>query len=118
MITPNSFNSIAEFDQGRTYIPTHYFVYDGKYIGSVDVHEMGGCRTLWALSIKEEYRNQGYGQLMMLELMAYFADQPIYLYVEDSNYIAKHLYQSVGFKVCGRHYWSAADHMKWSREDV
>ena len=118
MITPNSFLTEAEFDEGRMYMPTHYFVHEGKYIGSVDVHDHGDSCGLWALSIKKEYRGQGYGKLMMLELMAHFGHKHLYLYVEDHNTVAQHLYESVGFRPNGRHWSVAATCMEWRREYV
>lgn len=55
---------------------------------------------------------------MMLDIMMRFGYKTLELYVLDSNPVAQHLYESVGFKVCGRHYSAEANHMKWSRENV
>lgn len=118
MITSNSFHTNAIFDEGRTYTPTHYFVCEGKYVGSVIVHDHGDTCGIWSLSIKEEYRGQGYGQLMMLELMAHFGHKHLYLYVEDHNTVARHLYESVGFRPNGRHWSIAATCMEWRRDYV
>lgn len=53
MITKNSFHSTAIFDEGRSYRPTHYFVYEGKYIGSFTIYDDGNCYSIWNLSIKK-----------------------------------------------------------------
>lgn len=119
MITKNSFNTTAIFDKGRSYYPTHYFVYEGKYIGSfIITEELDGECGIWSLSIKEEYRGQGYGQLMMLELMAHFGYKHLYLYVEDGNSIAHHLYHSVGFQDFFHSDATGATCMRWGREYV
>ena len=118
MITKNSFHSTAIFDEGRSYHPTHYFVYEGKYIGSFIIYDDDDYYSIWNLSIKEKYRNQGYGKLMMLDIMMRFGHKPLELYVLDSNLVAQHLYESVGFKVCGRHYRMEANRMEWRKEFV
>ena len=112
MITKNSFHTTAIFDEGREYRPTHYFMYEGKYVGSFILFEDKDCFSIWSLSIKEEYRNQGFGQLMMLDIMMRFGHRPLELYVMDNNPVAKHLYESVGFRVCGRHWSGEADRME------
>lgn len=118
MLIKNSFHARAYFndDKNRGYTPTHWFSYEGKYIGSFIMDE--DDNTIWNLSIKEEYRNQGYGLLMMQDILVRFGHRPVYLYVENDNTAAMHLYQKVGFRVCGKHPWADASHMEWRREFV
>ena len=117
MITSNSFAAEAHFN-GRPYTPTHYFMYEGKYIGSFIINEDSDGVGIWNLCIKEEYRGQGYGKLMMLEILMRFGHKPLYLFVYKDNEVALNLYESVGFKIFCEHEVYPAWGMGWRREDV
>ena len=59
-----------------------------------------------------------YIDLVVLDIMMRFGHKTLELYVLDSNPVAQHLYESVGFRVCGRHYSAEANRMEWRREFV
>lgn len=103
MITRNSFCTTATFDEDLEYCPTHYFCHNGKYIGSFTLRTWDN--TIWSLSIKKEYRNQGYGALMMRELVEkYGKTNTLRLYVYKNNYAAIRIYEKAGFTIVGDYY--------------
>lgn len=107
MITRNSFCATAIFDEGREYLPSHFFYYEGKYIGSFDYHPWNN--SIWSVSIKEEYRNMGYGTIMMRELVEKFGKtNTLRLYVYKNNYSAIKVYEKVGFSIIGDYLGDAA----------
>ena len=61
--------------------------------------------TLWKFLIDERYQNQGYGREALRLGIAYvkerFDAREIYTGVVPQNSIAKHLYDSVGFRATG-----------------
>lgn len=87
------------------------FYKKGKHIGDFKITKSCGSqpKSIWNLSIKEEYRGQGYGQQMLKELLMKFAkNQKIALGCEKNNNIALHIYEKFGFTIVAEHntyYW-------------
>lgn len=103
MITRNSFHVTAIFDENLKYYPTHFFCHNGEYIGSFTLHSWNN--SIWNLSIKEEYRNQGYGTIMMRELVEkYGKTRTLRLCVYKNNYAAIRIYEKAGFTIVGNYY--------------
>lgn len=61
--------------------------------------------TLWKFLIDEEHQNQGYGREALKQGITYLKDKfgakEIYTGVAIGNEVAKHLYNSVGFRATG-----------------
>ena len=74
-----------------------YFYYDGKIRGQFTI---AADRYVYDLEIYEEYRGQGYGNLMIKEMVDRFSNdvkRPLWWAVEDKNAPAVHLYKKYGF---------------------
>ena len=86
------------------------FYKKGKHIGVFRINNFyDQTRQIWDLSIKEEYRGQGFGQQMLKELLTKFAkNRKIALGCKKNNTIALHIYQKFGFTIvkdCNTYYW-------------
>ena len=80
-----------------------YFAYNGKIIGQFTLENSDGTeRYVYDLEIYEEYRNQGYGNLMIAEMVEKYGSYKnisLTLGVLIDNLPALHLYQKYGFKI-------------------
>ena len=75
-----------------------YYLED-KVIGSVWVEKQLHNRLyIWDVEVKFGYRNQGYGEKMIRELIQRFPDKTIFLRVRFENDAAINLYSKLGFK--------------------
>lgn len=79
-----------------------YFAHDGKIRGQFEIGRgLGRCRFIRDLQIYEQYRGQGYGNLMIAEIVQMYKTikLPLALCVLVDNAPALHLYQKYGFKI-------------------
>ena len=79
-----------------------YFAHKGKIVGSFIIQNTGdNKRHISDLIIYEKYRNQGYGNLMVAEIIKLYENKciPLELAVLAKNLPALHLYQKYGFKI-------------------
>ena len=58
---------------------------------------------LWAFSIIGEYRGKGLGQQFLQEIITYYSNKTIVLFVEKRNERALHIYHKLGFKIVGEY---------------
>jgi ribosomal-protein-alanine N-acetyltransferase len=75
-----------------------YFYCDGQIRGQFSINSQ---RYVWNLEIYEQFRNQGYGNLMIKEMVERFSSdicRPLNLRVLNDNYKARHLYEKYGFQ--------------------
>lgn len=68
-------------------------------------YEVGKYYTLWKLLIDEKYQNKGYGKkairLGIDYLVNRFKVKEVYTAYYTTNYIARELYESIGFRETG-----------------
>lgn len=80
-----------------------YFAYKGKIRGKFVIQNLyNKKRYIYDLEIYDEYRNQGYGNLMIAEIVEKYGNYnniPLTLGVLIDNLPALHLYQKYGFKI-------------------
>lgn len=85
------------------YEQTVYFAHKGKIRGKFVIQNSDNTeRYICDLQIYDEYRNQGYGNLMIAEMVEKYGDYnsiPLTLGVLVDNLPALHLYQKYGFKI-------------------
>ena len=81
---------------------TVYFAHNGKIRGQFVIQNSDDKeRYVYNLEIYEEYRNQGYGNLMIAEMVEKYGNYnniSLTLRVLIDNLPALHLYQKYGFK--------------------
>lgn len=89
-------------------------------IGIFDLIDYGSHYEIWSLRIHDRYHNKGYGTQMLREFLAEFKhDKPLTLYVYKTNAVAIHLYEKVGFVICGEYpYGDYAWEMKYDGESI
>jgi ribosomal protein S18 acetylase RimI-like enzyme len=93
------FKDKEKHDAGRREEQYIYFYYKGKIRGQFT---LAADRYVYDLEIYEQYRGQGYGNIMIREMVERFtndAQRPLWLAVEDKNAPAVHLYNKYGFSV-------------------
>lgn len=74
------------------------FTHEGEDVGEAQLHSDA---MIWGVEIYEPYRGQGYGRLLMLELLKVAAQEHsvVFLFVRRDNIPAIKLYESLGFEV-------------------
>lgn len=85
-----------------------YFAHEGVIRGKFVIYNSHNTeRYICDLVIHEEYRNQGYGNLMVAEMVEKYGNKqiPLTLRVLANNLPALHLYQKYGFKITSQEYW-------------
>ena len=91
------FKDKEKYEAGREGEQYVYFYCNGKVRGQFTI---ALDRYVYDLEIYEEYRGQGYGNLMIKEMVERFTDdsqRPLWLAVKDKNAPAVHLYNKYGF---------------------
>ena len=86
-----------------------YFAHKGKIRGKFVIQNSDNTeRYIYDLQIYEEYRNQGYGNLMIAEMIDKYGNYnaPLTLAVLAENLPALHLYQKYGFIITSQETWS------------
>lgn len=86
-----------------------YFAHEGKIRGSFVIQNSDNKeRYIYDLVIYDEYRNQGYGNLMIAEMVEKYGNYniPLTLAVLTENLPALHLYQKYGFIITSQETWS------------
>lgn len=73
-----------------------FFVEDTKIGECMLTHYEKAYDFLYNFVIYEQYRNQGYGQTALLDLINKYNFR--YLNVEENNKVALHIYKKFGFK--------------------
>ena len=87
---------------GSAYEQIIYFAHKGKIRGEFVIQNSDNTeRYVCDLQIYEKYRNQGYGNLMIAEMVEKYGNNNISLTlgVLIDNLPALHLYQKYGFKI-------------------
>ena len=80
----------------------------GKPVGFTICQVVAGEVTLMNIAVHPDQQGQGFGRLLMDDLMAFVSDQngrlvnPIFLEVRESNQSAIALYRKLGFRDIGR----------------
>ena len=85
-----------------------YFAHKGKIRGKFVIQNSNNTeRYIYDLQIYEEYRNQGYGNLMIAEMINKYGNYniPLTLAVLAENLPALHLYQKYGFTITSQEFW-------------
>ena len=90
-------NKTSKWDEDRII----YFAYNNKTMGEFTIMRDGDERYIYNLEIYEEYRNQGYGNLMIAEIVELYNNTPypLTLAVAIDNSKALHLYKKYGFVI-------------------
>jgi ribosomal protein S18 acetylase RimI-like enzyme len=71
---------------------------DNISIGYILYGILDGKFMILSFGILKEYRNQGYGKLLLKHFLSFHQSRSIYLHVRSFNFIAKNLYESLGFR--------------------
>lgn len=75
---------------------------DGAQVGRLYLDRAPREHRLIDIAILPEYRGQGIGTAILLDLFADAADNPVVIYVEKNN-PARRLYDRLGFRPVGEH---------------
>lgn len=103
--TPLNVDDIFE-EEGQDYYINDFSVFlrtKDDYIGYGQIILSNGLYTVVNFGIIEEYRCQGYGQVLLnylIELCRINSIDDIYIRVEKDNYKAVSLYKKAGFREC------------------
>ena len=105
---------------GGAYEQIVYFAHKGKIRGEFVIQNSDNTeRYVCDLQIYEEYRNQGYGNLMIAEMINKYGNYniPLTLAVLVENLPALHLYQKYGFIITSQETWcfDKVYYMKYER---
>ena len=67
--------------------------------------EKGAFNEIWSVHINPEFRQKGYGTIMLQRIIKKYKreTEPLVLYVYKNNNIAIHLYEKLGFKITGEY---------------
>ena len=85
-----------------------YFAYKGKIRGKFVIQNLyNKKRYIYDFEIYDEYRNQGYGYLMIAEMINKYGNYniPLTLAVLAENLPALHLYEKYGFTITSQEFW-------------
>lgn len=80
-----------------------YKLYRGRtLIGSAGIDMTDSFTNVWNVTIKEPYRNRGYGSILMNYLINHYFknnSKPLFLHVTSTNTAAVRLYEKCGFHI-------------------
>lgn len=70
-------------------------------IGECTIIDYSSYNTIWNVRIFDEFQNEGYGTLMIKDIIKKCKPkrQPLVLYVDRDNEIAIRFYKKLGFKI-------------------
>lgn len=99
-------NTIKSIEAGSAFV--YWAVFDGKIVGSVDVHRGASVRD-WhvgtiGLMVAKDFRGEGLGKFLLetiIEKAKEMGIKTVILDVFSDNEIARNLYRKVGFKEFG-----------------
>ena len=105
-VSPNTHSLAQAWVFYKTAFPFAIYA-DGVMVGFIMLgyYEAKGYYTLWKLMIDKKYQHKGYGRqalkLGIDYLIKRFDVKEIYTAYYSSNTVAKHLYESFGFRETG-----------------
>ena len=89
------------------------YSHNNEYVGCFGLNMTYNLMTLWNMFVPSSQRNKGFGKALMLKAISIAKRchcKNLSLFVEEDNYVAKHLYRSMGFRGIRAH-----RHKKWNK---
>jgi ribosomal protein S18 acetylase RimI-like enzyme len=116
---PNHANTVRQALARRSKGEVDYLVLRGAgglpvAVGSIDYAKQEGAGTIWQLATMPSLRGFGLGSRLIAAAEERIKRRGLHtamLGVEDTNVRARHLYERLGYRLCGheRQSWEAAD---------
>lgn len=75
------------------------FVYDNKIIGSIRGYEENNTLYIGKLMVHPDYRNKGFGSMLLLEIEKYYPNNRYELFTSSRSVENIRLYQKMGYSI-------------------